>query len=178
MGQLRLWAGLLSWLTATVVLFLCNHDAYHFPWLINPAYPVTIIAIVMVSISLAPPGLAAVLSAHRREMGALPLKALLLAIIWVILFMALGVVWIFGLEHFRKVDWGGCRNHASGKVVALGKTSSRGGAVEWAVYEFTTDGALVTSAVKNACLRLKPGQAIDVAYTGFWPRHSHPRSAP
>lgn len=173
--SMRGWIGSLMGLAATLILLLCNFDGYHFPWLIGPMYPLTIISFVILSLPLAPPSVAQALMANRDAVGSLSWKTLALAFFWVALFFGLGFAYISGLKYLREVDWGCCTAHTTGKVVSLDHTSSKGGPVEWTIYEYEVGGVTLTSAVRNGSRGFSRGQAVDVAYTTFWPRLSNPR---
>ncbi len=164
-------------LTGTLILFLCNHDGYHFFWLVSIMYPLIVVSFVLLSIPLAPAPLAQVLKAGRDTVWSWPRKTLMLAFFWVALFSGLGYAYIVGLEYLREVEWGFFTAHAAGEVVALEHTSSKGGPVEWAIYEYNVGGVTIRSAVRNASRGLGRGQALDIAYTTFWPRYSNPHTA-
>jgi len=170
------WIGFCVALAGTLILVLCNHDGYHFYWLVSVAYPLIVLAFVAMSISWAPPALAKVLKAEREAVRSVPRALLVLGFFWVAAFFALGAGYIKGLEMVRQAQWGLSAN-ADGKVAALGRTSSKGGAVEWAIYEYAANGVKMTSAVRNGSLGLGPGQRVAVAYARFWPRYSFPQAA-
>ena len=165
-------------LAGTLTLFLCNHDGYHFPWLVGCMYPLIFISFVLLSLPLAPAALAPALMAGRDTARSLPWTTLTLAFFWVALFFGLGLAYLAGLEHLREVEWGGCTAHTSGRVVALDHTSSKGGPVEWAIYEYEVGGVTMTSAVRNVSAGFSQGEEVDVRYTTFWPRYSNPHGTP
>jgi hypothetical protein len=172
--SIRGWIGLWSGLAATLILLLCNHDVYHFPWLII-IYPLIPFSFLVMFIPLAPPTVVSALTTARNRVWSYSWTTLTLAFFWVALILGLSFAYINGLEYLREFEWGACTGHTIGRVVSLGYSSTRGGCVEWAIYEYDVGGVTVTSAVRNASRGFSRGQEVYVGYTTFWPRHSNPR---
>ncbi len=164
-------------LTGAVILFLCNYDDYHFYWLLSAVRVSLIFGFVMLSISIAPSALAGLLLQDRSAVTSLRLKPFLACLLWVGSFMVMGIAFQIGLETFDDTICE-CTARVNGTVVELDTTLSRGGSVEWAVYEYTVGGSPFRSAVRNKSLRLQPGQPVGVCYTPFWPRHGRVRPLP
>lgn len=165
------WVGLGLVLTGTVFLVLCNYDDYHFFWLLGFLRVSFIFGFVMLGLSLAPSSLADYLLQDRSRIGSLGLKALLACFLWIGSFMILGIAYQLGLKALDDSLYR-CSAHVDGRVVAVDLTSSKGGSVEWAVYEYSVGGSLFKSAVRNKSLGLQPGQTVRVCYTSFWPRRN------
>ena len=165
------WVGFGLVLTGTVFLVLCNYDDYHFFWLLGFLRMSFVFGFVMLGLSVVPSALAEYLLRDRSSIESFRLKTLLACFLWVGSFMVLGIAYQIGLKALDDSLYG-CSAQVDGRVVAVDFTSSKGGSVEWAVYEYRVGGSLFKSAVRNKSLGLQPGQSLRVCYTSFWPRRN------
>lgn len=157
--------------TATVIVLGVNHDDFHFPWLLGFVRIALILGFVLLSLAVAPRSLAELMLSQTDSGQTHSVKEMILALVWIGSFFVLGIAYQQGLQAvdqtvtFAMVP-------SKGTVVAVDSTLSKGGPVAWAIYEYSAGGQVLQSAVRNARLDLRPGQAIAVEYTQFWPRHS------
>lgn len=154
----QFWLGLAALISGNAIMFLCNHDTYHFNWFIS-------IAVVMIIY-----GTAAVLVAL------FPVRSTVLLVLIVVLSFVVSMTYLtYGKDLLTSLIW----QHSfyktiqtEGVVVAIDYTSSKGGKLEWAIYDYPVNGILYHSAVRNEPFGLQPGQPIEVTYAVVWPRWS------
>lgn len=167
----RGWLGLTITGLGCVILFLCNYDDYHFPWLLAFARLSLIMGFVMFGVSLAPGKVGQALMAHKSTLTNLTLKSFFLCFLWVGIFFALGLACQYALPMLDENVFDPSAV-TSGVVVAVDTTASKGGRIEWAVYEFPVEGKIQKGAVRNASLNLQQGEEVTVHYLPSWPRRS------
>lgn len=152
----QFWIGLVAVISGNAIMFLCNNDAYHFNWLIS-------IAVVMVIY-----GTAAVLVALFPVRSTAPLVLL------VVLSFVISMTYLtYGKDLLTSLIWRYSfykTIQTEGIIVEIDYTSSKGGKVEWAIYDYPVDGILYHGAVQNESPGLQPGQPLEVTYAAAWPR--------
>lgn len=114
------WAGLLGGIGSALGLMLCNHDAYHYPWLTGLLQPLLIFSCVAVFLPLVPASLLTPLLSKRMNLSSIPLKVFVVAFCCVALFFGAGLAALFGLQHLRQTSL--CNAHADGRIVSTAQT--------------------------------------------------------
>ncbi len=156
----------------SLVLWLCNNDGYHYTILLSLSQVAVIFGVVVIGQALAPRTISDSLSGHRENFSTFDRSIQVVLILWIALWMALGIglLWVMPIMARSAMS---CTHQTAGTIIARGTSSSKGGNVQWAVYEYMVHGKVIQSATQDQEHRYKTADAIRVCYNTFWPRHGH-----